>query len=125
MARVKGSAIGTISSLARKRRSFLRQLLRLDHGVMRRGRTLDDLPRIGAQQLIVEAAADEQEAALGAAILDHIRDRRLNVDLGQDFDIIGVGDQEVLRRRDAAMRLVKIVFQLSASARVASSPSAS
>jgi hypothetical protein len=74
---------------------------------MRRSRALGDLPRIGSQKLVVKATTNEQEAAVTAPVFDDFRNWRLNVDLGQDLDIVGIRDQKILGRRDAAMRLVQ------------------
>jgi hypothetical protein len=71
------------------------------------GRPLDDLAGEGAADLAVEAAAEEQEVAAGPQVLHHRRDRRLDVDLRQDFDIVAVGNQIVARRSDSAHRLVE------------------
>src|SRR5450756_2781852 len=66
------------------------QLFGLDDHIMHRSGALGNLPRIGPQQLVVEATADKDKVALGAAVLHCIGDRSLDVDLGQYLDVIGI-----------------------------------
>ena len=74
---------------------------------MRAFGALHDLARVDAQHLVVEGAAEKKKAAFRAPRLHRRRDRRLDVDLGQHFDIIGIGDQEIARRPHAAMRRIE------------------
>src|SRR4051794_17008896 len=71
------------------------------------GGALGDLAGEGADDLVVEAAAEEQEAATDAAVLDGVGDRALDVDLGQDFDEVAVRYEIVAGRLGAAQRLVQ------------------
>ena len=74
---------------------------------MAAARTLGDLARKNAQHLIVKSRTHEQKGASPAPLLHDIRNRRLNVDLGQHLDIVGVRHQKIRRWRDGTVRLVK------------------
>src|ERR1035438_5803556 len=68
---------------------------------------LDDLARENTQHLVVKRRADEQKGAIPSTLLNNIRYRRLNIDLGQNLDIVGVRHQKIRRRCDRTMRFVK------------------
>src|ERR1035441_195495 len=61
--------------------------------LLRRG--LHDLPSEHPFQLRREPATEKEKASSLAYLLHHLGDRRLNIDLRQHFDKVGVGDEEV------------------------------
>jgi hypothetical protein len=72
-----------------------------------RRRTLHDLTGENAVDLGGEAAAQEQEMPVDAPLLHRVRNRRLDIDLGEHLDEIGIRHQEIRRRRDRAERLIQ------------------
>ena len=68
---------------------------------------LEELARVRAQRLVVEATPQKHEPDVAASSLDHVRDGRLDVDLGQDLDVVRVRNQEILGRKARAVRLVE------------------
>src|SRR5579883_2312285 len=67
---------------------ILGERVRLHQRIMCIRRPLADLPRVGSQQLVVETTADEEEAAARASFLDDVRNWRLDIDLGENLDIV-------------------------------------